>query len=112
MPLTISVDDLATVRRSSGATVTEIPDAAIDAIYINTAQGNSSVDYTTYYTLFQLLGVLSPLVDKSSEVDNFAISARQRFENVENLLARWAARLGIEVHASADGAIVSWSQDW
>lgn len=96
--MAISAPDLATVRRRTSATESEMPDAAIESIYDSTSLGNSDLARTTYYTLVELLGVLAPLVDKSSEVDNLSISASQRYDHIrDTLLPLWASITGIGV---------------
>lgn len=96
MPLTISLTDLATVRRRTSATVTEVPDDAIDAIYISTTQGNSDLARTTYYTLLDLLGAVAIAIDVSDPTLPSSAKYSQRFDHLEKvLLPLWGSITGI-----------------
>ena len=87
----------ATVRRRTSATTTEISDAELDAIYDDTAQGNSSLDYTTFYVLRDLRGIVAGAVDVSNQVDEMSIKSSQRWDHVEKLYLDWGMLLGLGV---------------
>ena len=86
-----------TVRRRTSASVAEMSDAELDAVYDDTTMGNSSLDYTTYYVLREMLGVVATAIDKSNEVDSMSIKSSQRFDHLLKLLDYWGIVTGLGV---------------
>lgn len=94
MPL--SDPDLTTIRRRTGASITEMPTAAINAIYDSATQGNSDLDRTTVYVLRELLGVLASLIDVTDPTLPSASKYSQRFDHVKDvLLPLWSGLAGM-----------------
>lgn len=87
----------ATVRRRTSASATEMSDTELDAIYDDTTMGNSSLDYTTYYVLREMLGVVASAIDVSNQVDVMSIKSSQRFDHLLKLLDYWGIVTGLGV---------------
>lgn len=95
MTLTMSAAQLATIRRRTGSTTSDMTDVEVDAIYTDTTLGNTDMARTTYFVLTDLYGLTLMLVDTSNEVDNLSISSSQRRTNYEAALAFWGKVTGL-----------------
>lgn len=86
MTLTISAADLATVRQQSGDTVVDydVSDVQIDAIYVDTAQGNLNLWRTAYYVAVRRYGIAVNQVSLSGEFGN--AQHNQQFDQLERLI--------------------------
>lgn len=95
MTLTISVPDLATIRRRTGDKTApqDLTDAEIDAIYTDVDLGNSDLDRTTFYVVRERLGVAV----NSTAISNptGGITRNQKFEQLERLLKYWGGVAGL-----------------
>lgn len=72
----------------------EVSDATLQAIYDDSAQGNSDLDKTVVYVLRRRVGKAARLFGKSGEL-GYTEQQQQKFENLKGLLADWEARLGM-----------------
>lgn len=109
MTLTISIPDLTTVRRRTGdySAPYDLTDDAIDAIYIDVAQGNFSVDRTTFFVLRERLGLATNAVAISNPMGG--ITRNQKFEQIWKLLMYWGEKTGLDVDDFSGSGFAEWS---
>lgn len=99
--MAIDALDLATIRRRTGASVAEIDDDAVNAIYMSSSQGEESLNLTTYYVILDILGTLANLIDVSDPTLPSSARYSQRYTHIiDKLLPLWANINGISVTAA------------
>lgn len=109
MALTISIPDLAAVRRRTGdhSAPYDLTDGDINAIYINVAQGNLDLNRTTYFVLRERLGIATNAVAISNPMGG--ITRNQKFEQIWRLLQYWSGITGIDLDDFSGSGFAEWS---